>query len=75
MGGSRTEGSSAIRDGGQAAMTLMGQFRVLESLQLEGSQVGDLQHFYIKIYLKCKISYFNMKSQSVRATLSTVKVL
>ena len=37
MGDSRAEGSSAIRDGGQAAMTLMEQFRVLESLQLEGS--------------------------------------
>ena len=37
MGDSRAEGSSVIRDGGQAAMTLMEQFRVLESLQLEGS--------------------------------------
>ena len=37
VGDSRAEGSSVIRDGGQAAMTLMEQFRVLESLQLEGS--------------------------------------
>ena len=47
MGDGRAEGSSAIRDGGQAAISLMSDVdgmyvRIFESLQLEGSHVEDL---------------------------------
>ena len=47
MGEGRAEGSSAIGDGGQAAISLMPDadgthILIFESLQLEGSYVGDL---------------------------------
>ena len=47
MGDGRAEGSSAIGDGGQAAIPLMPDadgthVRIFESLQLEGSYIGDL---------------------------------
>ena len=47
MGDGRAEGSSAIGDGGQAAISLTPDVdgthvRIFESLQLEGSYVGDL---------------------------------
>ena len=47
MGDGRAERSSAIGDGGQAAISLMphldGMYvRIFESLQLDGSYVGDL---------------------------------
>ena len=47
MGDGRAEGSSAIGDGGQAAISLTPDVdgthvRNFESLQLEGSHVGDL---------------------------------
>ena len=47
MGGGRAEGSSAIGDGGQAAMSLSSdvdgmQVHIFESLQLEGLYAGDL---------------------------------
>ena len=46
-GDGRAEGSSAIGDGGQATISLMSddggmQVHIFESLQLEGSYVGDL---------------------------------
>ena len=47
MGDGRAEGSSAIGDGGQAAVPLTPDVdgthvRIFESSQLEGSYVGDL---------------------------------
>ena len=47
MGDGRAEGSSAIGDGRQATTSLMSdddgmQVHIFESLQLEGSYVGDL---------------------------------
>ena len=57
MGDGRAEGSSAIGDGGQAAVSLTPDIdgtvptrnqmhvRILEGLQLEGSYIGDLLHF------------------------------
>ena len=47
MGDAGTEASSAIRDRGQAAVSLMPDFdrmhiHIFESLQLGGSHVGDL---------------------------------
>ena len=47
MGDGRAEGSSAIGDGGQAAVSLKlevdgAHVRIFESSQLEGSYVGDL---------------------------------
>ena len=47
MGDGRAEGSSAIGDGGQAAVSLTPDVdgthvHIFESLQLEGSYVGDL---------------------------------
>ena len=47
MGDGRAEGLLAIRDGGQAAISLMPDVdgthvRIFESLQLEDSYVGDL---------------------------------
>ena len=47
MGDGRAEGWSAIGDGGQAAISLMPDIDgthvgIFESLQLEGSYVGDL---------------------------------
>ena len=50
MGDRRAEGSSAIGDGGQAAVILMPDVYgthicILESLQLEGSCVGDLLNY------------------------------
>ena len=47
MGEGRAEGSSAIGDGGQAAISLMPDadgthILIFESLQLEGLYVGDL---------------------------------
>ena len=47
MGDGRAEGSSAIGDGGQAAMSLTPDVDgmhicIFESSQLEGSYVGDL---------------------------------
>ena len=47
MGDGRAEGSSAIGDGGQDAISLMPDVdgmhvHIFESLQLEGSDVGDL---------------------------------
>ena len=47
VGDGRAEGSPAIGDGGQATVSLMSddegmQVHVFESLQLEGSYVGDL---------------------------------
>ena len=47
MGDGRAEGSSAIGDGGQAAISLRPDVdgihvRIFQSLQLEGSYVGDL---------------------------------
>ena len=47
MGDGRAEGSLAIGDGGQAAISLTPDFDgtnvcIFESLQLEGSYVGDL---------------------------------
>ena len=47
MGDGRAEGSSAIGDGGQAALSLTPYMdgmhvRIFESSQLEGSYVGDL---------------------------------
>ena len=47
MGDGRAEGSSAIGDGGQAAISLTSDVdathvRIFESSQLEGSYVGDL---------------------------------
>ena len=49
MGDGRAEGSSAIGDGGQAAISLMPDVdgmnvRIFESSQLEGSYVGDLRN-------------------------------
>ena len=49
MGDGRAEGSSAIGDGGQAAVSLTPDvdgthIRILESSQLGGSYVGDLLH-------------------------------
>ena len=50
VGDARTEASSAIRDRGQAAISLMPDFdgmhiHIFESLKLEGSHVGDLLLF------------------------------
>ena len=50
MGDGRAEGLSAIGDGGQAAVSLMPDVggmhvRIFESLQREGSYVGDLLYF------------------------------
>ena len=47
MGDGRAEGSSALGDGGRAAISLMPDVdgthvRIFESSQLEGSYVGDL---------------------------------
>ena len=47
MGDGRAEGSSAIGDGGQAAISLMPDvdgmhIHIFESSQLEGLYVGDL---------------------------------
>ena len=47
MGDGRAEGLSTTGDGGQAAVSLTPdidgtQVRIFESLQLEGSYVGDL---------------------------------
>ena len=47
MGDGRAEGLSAIGDGGQAAISFMPdvdgtRVHIFESLQLEGSYVGDL---------------------------------
>ena len=49
MGGTRAEGMSATGDGGQAAISLMPDVdgthvHISESLQFEGSNVGDFQH-------------------------------
>ena len=49
MGDGRAEGSSAIGDGGQAAVSLMPDVsgthvRIFESSQVEGSYVGDLPY-------------------------------
>ena len=57
VGDGRAEGSSAVRDGGQAAISLtpdvdVTHVRIFESSQLEGSYVGDL--VYIKHSLKEK---------------------
>ena len=51
MGDGRAEGSSAIGDGGQAAISLTPDFdgtdlHIFESSQLEGSYVGDLLYIY-----------------------------
>ena len=51
MGDGRAEGSSAIGDGGQAAMSLTPDIdgkhvRIFESLQLEGSYVGELLYVF-----------------------------
>ena len=50
MGDGRAEGSSAIGDRGQAAISLTPDVdgmhvRIFESLQLEGLYVGDLLYF------------------------------
>ena len=52
MGDGRAEGSSTIGDRGQAAISLMPDvdgvhIRIFESLQLEGSYVGDLLYGYV----------------------------
>ena len=52
MGDGRAEGSSAIGEGGQAAISLMPDtdgmhIHVFESLQLEGSYVGDLLYLLL----------------------------
>ena len=49
VGDGRAEGSSAIGDGGQAAISLTPDVdgthvHILESSQLEGSYVGDLMY-------------------------------
>ena len=54
MGDGRPEGSSAVGDSGQAAISLMPDVdgthvHNFESLQLEGSHIGDLLYF---IYTK-----------------------
>ena len=41
-GDGRAEGSSVVRDGGQAAISLMPGIWIHESLLLEGSYVGDV---------------------------------
>ena len=51
MGEGRAEGSSAVGDGGQAAISLTPDddgthVRIFESLQLEGSYVGDLLYYH-----------------------------
>ena len=55
MGDGRAERSSAIGDGGQAAILLTPDVDgmhlcIFESLQLEGSYVGDLLYL---VFLKC----------------------
>ena len=55
MGDGRTEGSSAIGDGGQAAVSFMHDIDgmhicIFESSQLEGSYVGDLLYTHCKIF-------------------------
>ena len=52
MGDSRAEGSSAIGNGGQSAISLTPDvdgthIRIFESSQLEGSYVGDLLYFLV----------------------------
>ena len=52
MGDGRAEGSSAIGDGGQAALSLMPDvdgthIRIFESSQLEGSYIRDLLYFAV----------------------------
>ena len=55
MGDSRAEGSSAIEDGGKAAISITPDIdamhvHIFESLQPEGSYVGDLLYIMGKSY-------------------------
>ena len=55
MADGRTEGSLAIGNGGQAAVSLMPDIdgthvRIFEGLQLEGSYVGDLLYLFSDIF-------------------------
>ena len=55
MGDGRAEGSSAIGDGGQSAISLMPDadgmhVRIFESFQLEGSYIGDLLYLFIWLH-------------------------
>ena len=57
MGDGRTEGLSAIGDGGQAAISLTPDIdgmhvRIFESSQLEGSYVGDLLYLNSGVQIK-----------------------
>ena len=57
MGGGRAEGSPAIGDRGQAAISLTPDVdgthvRIFESSQLEGPYVGDLRYCQSDLYLR-----------------------
>ena len=63
MGDGRVEGSSAIEDEGQTAVSLMPyddgtQICIFESSQLEGSYVGDLLHSPILTTYLCEAGFF-----------------
>ena len=69
MGDGRAEGSSAIGDGGQAAISLMPDMdgthvRIFESSQLEGSYVGDL------LYIALTVCGFASRGMQVRPELN-----
>ena len=73
MGDGRAEGSSAIGDGGQDAISLMPDVdgmhvHIFESLQLEGSDVGDLLscvYYYIHWHAKCTLNECNARYDDV----------
>ena len=56
LGDGRAEGSSAIVDGGHAAISLMPDIdgmhaQMFESLQLESQYVGDLLYIYVYTHM------------------------
>ena len=61
MGDGRTEGSSAIGDGGQAAISLTPDVDgthvcIFENSQLEGSYVGDLPYVFFGYWIECSVN-------------------
>ena len=78
MGDGRVQGSSATGDGGQAAISFTPDvdgmhIRIFESLQLEGSYVGDLTVFLpcTLLALGCKLSVDALPYSYYRGAPST----
>ena len=79
MGDGRAEGSSAIGDGGQAAVSLTPDIIgmsicIFESLHLEGLYVGDLLYVLLETHTTLAISQ-DMKILSVDNLLSATSFM